>query len=264
MRSLSDASAPKDPATIKKKEEEKGEEVKELSLEERVARAKQLLAAKRAQKEDEESKTETNKEVERRELGKAMQEQKRRREDEEAMKIAQERRKEKEEEKAAREKVKRQIEQDRAERAAKYSQEKEREKQRAEEAKAKKMEEEARKAEMEMIANRQVMNAIRNCDSSCFFLTLRLFSLQLCGPRAVPPSGRQLPDEPLRPRRPVGGALPLCGGHRQAGILPIRPLHHLPQAPVGHGRPGKDASGAGTGPHRHRPHHAGGVGWWNR
>ncbi len=165
--------------TTNKEEEEKKKEATSsgLSLDERVARAKQLLAEKKAQKEEKENKvgtsvvdsiknsqyvlqidlilqTESDKELERRELGKSLQQQKRSREDEEARKIAEERRKDKEEEMAARERVKRQIELDRQERAARYNQEKERERQRVEEEKARKMEEEAKRVEREIIANR--------------------------------------------------------------------------------------------------------------
>jgi len=126
------------------------------SLEERVARAKQLLAQKRAQKEAEEQEKEINSEMERREVGRNMSEMKRRREEEEATKLAEERRKDKEEERAARERVRQQIEQDRQERAAKWSQAKEEELQKKKETEAKAMEEAARLADQERVASSNV------------------------------------------------------------------------------------------------------------
>lgn len=103
-----------------KQSSESNEAPSSLSLEERVARAKELLAARR-EKEDEESENKAkNTEKERRQLGKQMQELKRTQEDSEAKKAAEERRKDREETKLARERVKAQIEQDRLEKQAKF------------------------------------------------------------------------------------------------------------------------------------------------
>ena len=95
------------------------------SLEDRVLKAKRLLAERQAQKDKEEQEVEKSKEKERRVLGQQMAELKRKQEDEAIKAAAAERRKDKEEEKKAREKIKRQIEQDRLERAEKFSAEKE-------------------------------------------------------------------------------------------------------------------------------------------
>ena len=91
-----------------------------LSLEERVARAKELLASKREKELDETNDKEKNTEKERRELGKQMQNFKRTQEEKDAQKAAEERRKDREETKLARERVKAQIEQDRLEKQAKF------------------------------------------------------------------------------------------------------------------------------------------------
>jgi len=118
-----------------------------LSLEERVERAKRLLADKQAQKVKEEQEKSKNAETERREMGKNIQAMKKKQEDDEIRKAAEERQKEKEEQRLALIKIKEQIAQDRAERSQKFSQEKlEREEKRKEQEKQK-LAEEARKAE---------------------------------------------------------------------------------------------------------------------
>jgi len=93
-----------------------------VALEERVARAKELLEKRRQQKASEEDGKEKNREVERRELGKNLQEFKRKQEETESLRVAEERKKDKAEEAAARERVRAQIAQDRAEKAARFNQ----------------------------------------------------------------------------------------------------------------------------------------------
>ena len=95
-----------------------------ISLEERVARAKELLAARREKEHAELENKEKNFEKERRELGKQMNEFKKTQEEKDALKAAQERKKDREETKLARERVKAQIEQDRMEKQAKFDQQK--------------------------------------------------------------------------------------------------------------------------------------------
>ena len=70
----------------------------------------------------EEDGKEKNREVERRELGKNLQEFKRQQEEAESLRVAEERKKDKAEEAAARERVRAQIAQDRAEKAARFNQ----------------------------------------------------------------------------------------------------------------------------------------------
>ena len=91
-----------------------------MTLEERVERAKRLLAQKQAEKVLEEKEKEKNSETERREVGKKMAEMKRKQADEEIRKAAEERQKEKEEQRVALEKIREQLAQDRAERAEKF------------------------------------------------------------------------------------------------------------------------------------------------
>ena len=98
-----------------------------LSLEERVARAKQLLAARREQEEKTSENKATNSEKERREMGKQLQEFKRTQEEKDAIEAAEERRKDKEETKLARERVRNQIEQDRLEKQARFDVQKQQE-----------------------------------------------------------------------------------------------------------------------------------------
>jgi len=92
------------------------------ALEERVARAKELLEKRRLQKLAEEEDKVKNSEMERRVQGKNLQEFKRQQEETEAKRHADERKKDKAEEAAARERVRAQIAQDRAEKAAKFNQ----------------------------------------------------------------------------------------------------------------------------------------------
>lgn len=97
------------------------------SLEDRVERAKALMEERRILKEIEENEKEKREEIERRKLGKALQQAQQSRQDAELKEWAINRAKEKEEERLAKERVRAQIAQDRAERAAKFQQEKARE-----------------------------------------------------------------------------------------------------------------------------------------
>jgi len=94
------------------------------SLEERVERAKVLMAQRQAERETEEKEKEKDKEKERREVGKALLERKRMQEERDLKEAALARKKDKEEEKKAKEAVKAAIEQDRVDRKAKYDAEK--------------------------------------------------------------------------------------------------------------------------------------------
>ena len=91
-----------------------------LSLEERVSRAKQLLASRREKEQEEIEEKDKSSEKERRDMGKKMQEFKKTQEEKDALKAAEERRKDREETKLARKRVKAQIEQDRLEKQAKF------------------------------------------------------------------------------------------------------------------------------------------------
>jgi len=94
------------------------------SLEDRVERAKVLMAQRQAERETEEKEKEKDKEKERREVGKALLERKRMQEERDLKEAALARKKDKEEEKKAKEAVKAAIEQDRVDRKAKYDAEK--------------------------------------------------------------------------------------------------------------------------------------------
>jgi len=96
----------------------------EIPLEDRVARAKELMAQRQAEREAQEKEKEKDKEKERREVGKALLERKRMQEERDLKEAALARRKDKEEEKKAKEAVKAAIEQDRIDRKAKYDAEK--------------------------------------------------------------------------------------------------------------------------------------------
>jgi len=96
----------------------------EVPLEDRVARAKELMAQRQAEREAQEKEKEKDKEKERREVGKALLERKRMQEEKDLKEAALARRKDKEEEKKAKEAVKAAIEQDRIDRKAKYDAEK--------------------------------------------------------------------------------------------------------------------------------------------
>jgi len=94
------------------------------SLEDRVERAKMLMAQRQAERETQEKEKEKDKEKERREVGKALLERKRMQEERDLKEAALTRKKDKEEEKKAKEAVKAAIEQDRIDRKAKYDAEK--------------------------------------------------------------------------------------------------------------------------------------------
>ena len=95
-----------------------------VSLQERVERAKMLVEQRKMEKEQEENDKEKSKEMERREIGKAMLERKRLQEEKELKEAAAQRRKDKEEEKLARERVKAQLEQDKLDKKMKFQAEK--------------------------------------------------------------------------------------------------------------------------------------------
>ena len=90
------------------------------NLQDRVEKAKMMVEQRRQEKEDAEKEKEKTKEMERRELGKAMLEMKRSKEEKELRDAALQRRKDKEEEKKALEKVRAQMEQDKIEKVRKY------------------------------------------------------------------------------------------------------------------------------------------------
>jgi len=94
------------------------------ALEERVERAKLLMAQRQAEREAQEKEKEKDKEKERREVGKALLERKRTQEEQDLKEAAMARRKDKDEEKKAKEAVKAAIEQDRLDRKMKYDGEK--------------------------------------------------------------------------------------------------------------------------------------------
>lgn len=95
-----------------------------VPLEERVERAKALLEVKKQLQENDEKEKEKKQELERRNVGKALQRAQQEQKDNELKEWAKNRAKEKEEERVAREKVRALIAQDRAERAARYQQSK--------------------------------------------------------------------------------------------------------------------------------------------
>ncbi|XP_064595253.1 UBX domain-containing protein 4-like [Liolophura sinensis] len=94
-------------------------------VQERVERAKKLIAEKQAKKALEEKEKQIKEEKERRLLGQSVLQSKQRKEEMEAREIQNELRKRKEEDRKARERVKEQIARDRADRAAKYQKDKE-------------------------------------------------------------------------------------------------------------------------------------------
>jgi len=95
-----------------------------VSLEERVEKAKQLMAQRQHEREEQEKEKEKEKEIERREIGKALLERKRLQEEQELKEAAVARKKDKEEEKKAKEAVRAAIEQDRLDRKMKFDAEK--------------------------------------------------------------------------------------------------------------------------------------------
>lgn len=105
----------------------------ELSPEEKIERAKELIEKKRKQKEEEEEQTQLQKEIERRKMGQEVQKLRRWQQEQELKQLKEERQKEKAEEAAARERILKQIAQDRAERASRSSAEQEAAKKHAQE-----------------------------------------------------------------------------------------------------------------------------------
>ncbi|XP_057654148.1 UBX domain-containing protein 4-like isoform X1 [Diorhabda carinulata] len=91
----------------------------ELSVQEKMDRAKELIESKRQQKEKEEQENERLKELERRKMGQNVQQLKKWQEDQELKQLIEDRDKEKRENQLARERVLAQIAQDRAERLSK-------------------------------------------------------------------------------------------------------------------------------------------------
>ena len=92
------------------------------SLQERVEKAKMLVEERRLEKENAEKEKVKSKEVERRDLGKAMLEMKRSKEEKELREAALQRKKDKEEAKKALEKVRAQMEQDKLDKEWFYQQ----------------------------------------------------------------------------------------------------------------------------------------------
>ncbi|CAL8109712.1 unnamed protein product [Orchesella dallaii] len=87
-----------------------------MTLEQRIERARQLAAARAQLKLEQEAEEERKRELERREAGKGMAELKRWQEEQEAKRLIEERKREKREEQELRQKIRDQIAQDRAER----------------------------------------------------------------------------------------------------------------------------------------------------
>merc|ERR1712238_352145 len=117
-----------------------------MSLEERVERAKRLLADKQAQKAKEVTEKSKDQEGERREMGKNVAANKKKTEDDEFRKAAEERQKDKEVTRLALIKVKEQIAQDRAARSDKFNKEKLEREEKRKDQEMKKLAEEAKKA----------------------------------------------------------------------------------------------------------------------
>lgn len=91
----------------------------DLTMQEKLDRARQLIEAQKKQRQEEEEKKQKEKELERRKLGREMQKMKQMQQDWQVKKAQEERRKEKAAENAAREKVRLQIAQDKLERKQK-------------------------------------------------------------------------------------------------------------------------------------------------
>ncbi|XP_014606993.1 PREDICTED: UBX domain-containing protein 4 isoform X2 [Polistes canadensis] len=91
----------------------------DLTMQEKLDRARQLIEAQKKQRQEEEEKKHKEKELERRKLGREMQKMKQMQQDWQVKKAQEERRKEKAAENAAREKVRLQIAQDKLERKQK-------------------------------------------------------------------------------------------------------------------------------------------------
>lgn len=96
-------------------------QTEELTSEEKIERAQELINKKRQEKQAEEDAKERQKEIERRRMGQDVQKLKRWQHDQEIKEMMEERNKEKKEQLEARQRVLAQIAQDKAERAAKFS-----------------------------------------------------------------------------------------------------------------------------------------------
>ncbi|KAG8187705.1 hypothetical protein JTE90_000171 [Oedothorax gibbosus] len=135
-------------------------------LQDKVERAKALVEAQRLKKAQEEKEKEKQEEIQRRTMGKAIQQAEQTKQDKEMQEWAKNRAKEKEEERLAREKVKAMIAQDRAERAAKYQKTKEVEQ--AEKERAAKSREEAERSMRSAAMNsNEARIQFRKPDGSC-------------------------------------------------------------------------------------------------
>ncbi|XP_068222798.1 UBX domain-containing protein 4-like isoform X2 [Palaemon carinicauda] len=95
--------------------EEDDDDATEVALEERLERARILLAEKQAKKTDESIEDEKKKEKERRKMGQEIAKRKRQTQEEEIQSLVRERKKEKDEDRAARERIRAQIAADRLE-----------------------------------------------------------------------------------------------------------------------------------------------------
>ncbi|XP_042878160.1 UBX domain-containing protein 4-like isoform X3 [Penaeus japonicus] len=115
-----DSGIPEDSGTPEL-EENDSEASSDANLEDRVERAKILLAQKRAAQAEEKAQEERQKEMERRKMGQEIAKRKLEQENKEIRAAAEERRKDKEEDRIARERVKAQIAADRAEREARQA-----------------------------------------------------------------------------------------------------------------------------------------------
>ncbi|XP_065171405.1 UBX domain-containing protein 4-like isoform X1 [Atheta coriaria] len=93
----------------------------QISIEEKLRLAQELIAKKRQEKQEEEKEKERNKEIERRQLGKDVQKMKRWQQDQDIKNLMDERQKERREDQEARERVRRQIEEDKREKAARMN-----------------------------------------------------------------------------------------------------------------------------------------------
>lgn len=97
------------------------QEKQELSKEEKIERAKQLVEEKREAKRLQEEEDAKKKEIERRKLGQEVQKMQRSQQDQELKNLLEERQRAKNEEKAARDRILAQIAQDKADRAARFA-----------------------------------------------------------------------------------------------------------------------------------------------
>merc|ERR1719383_357965 len=126
-----------------------------------------MLERRRQQKSLAEKEKEKNSELERRNLGKNLQEFKRQQEEEEAKRLAAERRREKDEEAKARERVRQQIAQDRVEKAARFGQMAKEEEEKRKQKEAERRQREAAEAERLAAARRfRILRAVFGLFSS--------------------------------------------------------------------------------------------------